>query len=204
MGMLTKFFSDYKKQLIFFTVCFFVLKPILEYVSGLIVLLPNEWAKNFLNTVVIGAAKLSYRYSYIDTFTLFIVLFMVFTVWIVIDINKDRKKKLDVIEIISEEDKKTQEEYRWRITKLRILWIAIILWFFLDVYHAITLYVQREHISRFQQNMAAIGPYIDDQQEEKLQSDWAMMKEYEDYKLIKFEMKVIAHTNKIVLPASMP
>ncbi len=61
-------------------------------------------------------------------------------------------------------------------------------------------YTQLSLISSFNQHFQIIAPYIDEQQEEELLSEWSRMTSEEDYNRVYKKIHALAETNSVELP----
>lgn len=124
----------------------------------------------------------------------------------VLDIeNKVNKKENVSKETLSEEQikEKVQElkerfkKGKWRPTLIYILFISIL---FCSILSYFLAHSDLQLNVTFQQRIRIVAPFIDEQKEEELNSQWAQMKSRDDYKKIIKQFNEIAKNAKIELP----
>ena len=84
--------------------------------------------------------------------------------------------------------------------KLKAICFIGIIPVFLSLFSIYSLVVQHRLISSFRQHIAAIAPYITEEEEERLVSRWTQMKSESDYLLIYTDLAALATAHSITLP----
>jgi len=101
-------------------------------------------------------------------------------------------------EVLAEEDSdnlKTKTKVQQIIFYCLNLLISIFMIFFLS-----TKIYQLKLITSFKQHMKIVAPYISEQAEEELYSQWSLMNKAKDYTTVYQQLNSIASQNKITLP----
>lgn len=189
------FWTEYKKQLIFFPIGFLILRPVLESTWNFVSSIPGAIGDHFKSELVVGIAKLHLKYSNTDLFTITVMMLSVMILWIGIEVFSARIKTAE-----NDEQKKYAKVMRTRC----VIWLVLVFGGIIyDMYTSSILISQRLYIVDFQQNMTTLRPYIPHEQEKQIYSKWSQMKKMDDYIDIIDLITKIAKDNNIELPAKL-
>ena len=171
----------------------YLLQPMLEYVGNIVIQAGSLLSSTYVDEIYTQIAFLEIQDS---AFTLLAITFGVLggiTTMMAVFIWFPPKKKNDNI---SDSSNNTKENLQKKILVTALLAsvsLSVIIHVSKDLY-------QLKVITSFKQHFRILSPYISEQQEEKLLSEWSLMKSSGDYDLIIKKMHNIADENNIVLP----
>lgn len=171
----------------------YLFQPILDFIG-----------KNLINILSYCGAKYSDDfYSKISHLELidFSFYWIVIVFWI-IGVSTGRIFMKGFISLFKKEETLEDSDHSKTKTKLQQfafyclnLFISIFIIFFLS-----TKIYQLKLITSFNQHMRIVAPYVSEQAEEELYSQWSLMNKAEDYTTVYEKLNSIASRNNITLP----
>ena len=176
----------------------YFIQPILEYSSHLLINISNIFGNAFSDRLYQQIAHLE---TQDNAFILVMVLFgmisgVLFSVGIVLMSANYRAHKKDGA---NEKEKPKAVKRNSKVLK-HVLPILIFLLSIFPVISALSIFIQLSTISSFKQHIRIIAPYITNQEEEVIISQWSQIRSKSDYQFIYRKLEGIAIKNKVTLP----
>ena len=194
---------DYLKQnkgaiiagLIASIIFLYLLNPLLKFISIILFKFFSIFSKSLVNQIFQQISHLETQdYSF---FILSIILIPTLSFITIFNIFLCKK-------IFSKRDKlkeKTTKKVSISLKKTALISLTLnIILILLLITVLSSNFTQLSLISSFKRHFRIIEPYISDQEEEQILSDWSLMKTKDDYDKIYIQIHSIAVNNNIILP----
>lgn len=172
------------------SVCVLVfIKPILNFLWKVISWGSVNFYKGFINSVYKNAALGQRDWVSAILFFLFVAIVIGFSIGF---LTFPLIRKLIRI-------KEVKGEHVFRIL-ITIYCVFLIMFLFALICMVVSVYVDLQLNTSFQQRLNALSPKISDFEYKNLKADWALMESQEDHKSIVLKMEEFAQKHKIKLP----
>ncbi|AZN43389.1 hypothetical protein [Paenibacillus albus] len=170
-------------------------QPILENLSKATYSVASNSFKGFLNSVIQSCA-IGFNESFsFHTETVLFSLFLGIGVGAIMIFSRNLRRKLNPE--IDDKQIKVSSKTMSRLSLILLLFSILGITFSL-----VSSFMEHMIISVHQQQMAIIAPYIDEQSEEELRSEWAQMQTKADFDNFNDKISKIAKDNKIKIPSN--
>ena len=183
----------------------YVLQPLLELIGNFSISVASSISSVYVDKIYSQIAHLEImNYGYFF-YMLFVSCFSIVTIAITVTLWKEESKNLitetkdhalDQDELLKLESKRQPKR---RNKKIRFTVISSVITV-LSITTISTKTYQLSLLSSFKQHLRIVAPYIDEQKEEKILSDWSLMQSKTDYISIYVKLNEIAKDNNIELP----
>jgi hypothetical protein len=169
----------------------YILQPLLELVGTAVIFLSAYVSSTYIDILFIQIAHM----EIMDFGFFFYLLFFSGPIGISIGLLLSKWKPY------KEEVKSEKVLNKFSVLRKKIITtIFLIITILFCLVHISTKAYQLSLISSFKQHMKVIAPYIDEQTEEFIISEWSLMKNSSDYDDVYYKLNKIAKTNNIELP----
>jgi len=169
----------------------YVLQPLLEFVATIVVFIASYVSTAYIDLLFIQIAHL----EIMDFGFLFYILLFSLIIGVSLGLlsSKWRSSRSK-----GETGEELKESSVLRKKIISTIFLTVIILFCLV--QLSTKAYQLSLISSFKQHVQIIAPYIDEQKEELILSEWSLMKSSSDYDTIYFKLNNIAKINNVKLP----
>ena len=201
------------------TIFLIIITPIFKGLWSLFLSISNQTLNNYLDNIFKKAAQGSTDSLLYTIFGMILSIYILSLIFIFnfnpsnrrdqkskikpVDTQKPLVKGIEELAIEKYKAKKKIKLLEFLIKVLKLVRLLIILYsifYILSLIFSVTSnYVMNKE---FQQRLNILLPYINDQEEEELKSEWAAMQNQDDYLIIINDMNQFAAKNNLKLPES--
>lgn len=197
---MANFFKNNKSTIIasFMTgvILLYFIDPIFSFTANLFITVGSNISKTLVDKIYAQAAHLETQNHafilYVILQSIMVVFLAIIIVWMLFDIFK--KKRAEV-----EKAEKVEKILENKSVVFVYVFICLIL-LIMQIFYISVGYAQFRIISTFTRQMRVIEPYINEQEEEEIISQWSLMKNKSDYLKIIKKLNTIAEKNNVELP----
>jgi hypothetical protein len=171
----------------------YILQPVLEFTGSAVMFVGSLVSNSYIDMLYSQIAHLEIMsFGFFFFFIVFVALICISVGLIIYQWTNDVAPEKIEKESISKNILRKKV-----ITTLLLLFSAM----YFTVQISTKLY-QLSLISSFKQHLAIIAPYIDEQKEELILSQWSLIKTNEDYEAVYIKLTDVAKNNKLDLPTN--
>lgn len=171
----------------------YILQPLLEFIGSKAVSIGGFLGASYVDELFAQVSHLEIMDFSFFFYMLFSVFIAVFFTFLIISTWQTSKKDGD------ENKEKIETKTKSTLTKVRstVIYILFIIFFITMVS---TKFYQLSLISSFKQHLRIVAPYMSQQDEKKLLSEWSLIESKKDYDDVNKKMIQLATENNIELP----